>query len=127
MSDDVRDAGYDDALDAIAAGRPYALECSNGHRSLPPRRVCPDCGDDDLSEVDLSLTGEIVTYNETHVPTPDFSDDVPYVLAIAEFDDVRFTGMVDADVENVEIGDSVEISIGESETTGRRLIEFSLA
>jgi len=124
---DARDAGYDDALDAIAAGRPYALECSNGHRSLPPRRVCPDCGDGDLSEVDLSLTGDIVTYNETHVPTPDFSDDVPYVLAIAEFDGVRFTGMVNADVDDVDIGDTVEITISESDTTGRRLIAFDPA
>jgi len=127
MSDDVRDAGYDDALDAIESGDPYALECSNGHTSLPPRRVCPDCGDGDLAEVDVPTTGEIVSYNETHVPTPDFADDVPYALAIAEFGDVRFTGMVDADIEDVEIGETVEIALGESETTGRRLIEFSLA
>ncbi|MGM0449124.1 MAG: Zn-ribbon domain-containing OB-fold protein, partial [Methanobacteriota archaeon] len=40
---------YTDWLDALAAGNGFALVCPDGHGSLPPRRVCPECGAVDLS------------------------------------------------------------------------------
>ena len=128
MSDDeIQNDGYDQALAAIGDGEPYAIECSNGHTSMPPRRRCPECGDGDLSEVDIPTDGELLTYNVTHVPTPDFNEDVPFVLGIAEFGDVRLTGRVQADADEVDIGMPVELGLGESETTERPLITFDLA
>jgi len=128
MSDDeIQNDGYDQALEAIENGEPHALECPDGHQSMPPRRVCPECGSGDLEEVEIPTTGELLTYNVTHVPTPDFADDVPYVLGIAEFDDVRLTGRVQADAEEVDVGTSVEVGLGESETTERPLVVFKLA
>ena len=127
MSDEITNDGYDQAIEAIGAGEPYALECPNGHHSMPPRRVCPECGESELEEVDIPTSGELLTYNVTHVPTPDFADDVPYVLGIAEFDGVRLTGRLDADADEVEVGMPVEIGLGESETTERPLVVFSLA
>ena len=127
MSDDIQNDGYDQALEAIGSGEPYALECPNGHQSMPPRRVCPECGERELEEIDVPTSGELRTYNVTHVPTPDFADDVPFVLGIAEFGDVRLTGRVQADAEEVEIGMPVELGLGESETTERPLITFDLA
>lgn len=127
MSDEIQNDGYDQALDAIDAGEPYALECPNGHQSMPPRRVCPECGESELEEVDVPVSGDLLSYNVTYVPTPDFKEDVPFVLGIAEFGDVRLTGRVQADAEDVEIGMPVEVGLGESETTERPLIVFELA
>jgi len=127
MSDEITNDGYDQAIEAIGAGEPYALECPNGHHSMPPRRVCPECGESELEEVDIPTSGELLTYNVTHVPTPDFADDVPFVLGIAEFGGVRLTGRVQADAEEVEVGIPVELGLGESETTERPLITFDLA
>jgi|AntRauTorcE11898_2_1112593.scaffolds.fasta_scaffold45722_2 uncharacterized OB-fold protein len=127
MSDEIQNDGYDQAIEAIGQGEPYAFECPNGHQSMPPRRVCPECGESDLDEVDIPTSGELLTYNVTHVPTPDFKADVPFVLGIAEFGDVRLTGIVEADADEVEIGIPVELGLGESETTERPLITFDLA
>jgi len=127
MSDEIQNDGYDQAIEAIGAGEPYALECPDGHHSMPPRRVCPECGESELEEVDIPTSGELLTYNVTHVPTPDFADDVPFVLGIAEFGGVRLTGRVQADEEEVDIGMPVELGLGESETTERPLITFDLA
>jgi hypothetical protein len=124
--EDIRNEGYDDAIDAIGEGDPYYLECSNGHASMPPRRLCPECGDDDLSEVDMPTSGELISYNVTYVPTPDFADDTPYVLGIAEFGDVRLTGQIRAEADDVEVGMPVSVGLDESETTGERLIAFDL-
>ncbi|MGQ3412184.1 Zn-ribbon domain-containing OB-fold protein [Natrinema sp. LN54] len=126
MSDsenEVHDAGFDDWLAAAEEGDAYYLECANGHGSLPPRRVCPDCGSTDLAEADLPETGEIQTFTVTHVPTPAFEDDAPYATAVVDFGSVRLTGqVVGIDPEAVETGLSVELEITVSETTGERVI-----
>jgi len=128
MSDDptgARDAGYDDFLDAVAAGEAYSLACPNGHGSLPPRTVCPDCGAAELVEEPLPETGEVATFTVTHVATPEFADDAPYVTAIARFGPVRVTGQLrGVDPDAVERGLTVELAVGEAETTGRRLLAF---
>jgi len=123
--DDVADAGFDEWLDAAETGDAYCLECANGHGSLPPRRVCPDCGSTDLEEVALPDTGEIETFTITHVPTPAFEDDAPYATAIVNVGPVRITGqVVGIDPEAVETGLEVELEITVSETTGERVIGF---
>ncbi|AOW80346.1 hypothetical protein HTSR_1166 [Halodesulfurarchaeum formicicum] len=126
MSDEpARDAGYDDFLDAIAEGEPYYLECPEGHGSLPPRQVCPDCGASELSESELPEVGTIVAHNVVHVPTPRFLDDTPYATAIVDFGPVNVTGQVRGlDPQDVENGQDVTITIGETETDGDRLVVF---
>lgn len=117
---DVRDEGFDDLLDAISDGAGYFLECSNGHSSLPPRRVCPDCGDTDLSKRPLPGAGAIVTYTVVHVLTPQFEGEAPYVTAIAEFGSVRLTGLlVDIDPDAVTVGMDVSLDVETIGTTGR--------
>lgn len=125
MSDPPTNAGYDAAIDAIAAGRPYALVCPAGHHSLPPARVCPTCGKAPLEETALPVTGELVTYNVTHVPTPAFAEDTPFVLGIAAFDSVRLTGRVQAPADAVSIGMSVVVDVDTTTTTGQRTLVFA--
>lgn len=149
----VGDAGFDEWLEALAAGEGYALECPEGHRSLPPRRVCPRCGDDRLERVAIGDRGTVEARSVVHVPTPGFAEDAPYVLAIADVDGVRLTGQVvaaseaEAEAEadravpaagkdakgnepataevDVEIGDPVGIGVGTRRTTGEPLIVFT--
>ena len=124
-TDDVADAGFDDWLDAAETGNAYYLECPDGHGSLPPRRVCPDCGSTDLEEEAIPEGGEIETYTITHVPTPAFEQDAPYATAIAAFGPVCVTGqVVGVDPEAVETGLAVDLAVTVSETTGERVIGF---
>jgi hypothetical protein len=117
-----RDEGYDDLLDAVAAGEGTYLECSSGHGSLPPRRVCPVCGERDPAETPLPATGTVVTFTVVHVPTPQFAGEEPYVTAIAEFGPVRLTGLlVGVDPAAVETGTTVAPGVRETDD-GRRLI-----
>ncbi len=121
--EEIRDDGFDDWLDAVATGEGYYLECPDGHASLPPRLVCPDCGATDLSEALLADAGEVVTYTIVHVGTGAFDDQTPYVVAIAEFDGVRITGLVrGVDPDDVETGAPVEVTVGENPATGDRVV-----
>ncbi|MFC4248093.1 Zn-ribbon domain-containing OB-fold protein [Natribaculum luteum] len=123
--DHVRDDGFDDWLDAIENGEPYYLTCSEEHGFLPPRHVCPACGSADVEPAPLPATGTLETFTVTSVSTPTFEDDAPYVVAIADFGPVRFTGLVvERDADDVEIGMTVEPDVVSSETTGERVLAF---
>ncbi|PCR88771.1 Zn-ribbon domain-containing OB-fold protein [Natrinema ejinorense] len=122
---DASDGEYDVFLDSLADGRGYYYACSNGHGTVPPRRVCPHCGDRDLERIPLPETGEIRTYSTVNVPTPAFDDDAPYVTAIASFGPVRLTGIVrGSDPTDVEIGTPVAATVEPRETTDERTITF---
>lgn len=117
--------GYDEFLEGVREGDPHYLACPNGHGHLPPRRVCPDCGATELTERPLPDSGTIETYTVTHVASPNFSNDTPYVTAIADFGPVKVTAQVpEADFEAVEVGTTVEIDVDETTTTGDRVLVF---
>ncbi|MFB6169097.1 MAG: Zn-ribbon domain-containing OB-fold protein [Haloferacaceae archaeon] len=124
-SDEIRDRGYDDWMDALDAGEGYLLRCANGHGSLPPRWVCPDCGSGELTEEALPAGGELVTHTVIHVGTQGFDAQAPYTVGIAQVGDVRITGLVrGVDPEDVEVGATVEPSVGENPQTGDRVVVF---
>ncbi|WP_435127550.1 Zn-ribbon domain-containing OB-fold protein [Halobaculum sp. D14] len=118
------DTGYDEWVASLGDGG-YYLACPDGHGSLPPRRVCPECGSDDLTERDLPETGAVETFTEQHVAAPAFADDVPYVTAVVEFGPVRLTGVVrGVDAADVEIGQRVTVDATDHDGSGRALVVF---
>lgn len=125
MSENPRDGEYDEWLDAVADGEGYYIECADGHGSLPPRRVCPQCGSRDVEEVPLPDGGEVTTYTVVRVATPQFEDDTPYVTAIADFGPVSITGQVrGVEPDAVDTGQVVGIDVDRTVTTDDRLVVF---
>ncbi|PSP81888.1 nucleic acid-binding protein [Halobacteriales archaeon QS_1_68_17] len=124
MTREFRDTGYDDFLEALEAGEGYYLAGSDGDGFLPPRNVHPRTGEP-LEEEPMPEAGEIVSLTRTQVAAPQLADDAPYTVAIAEFGPVRLTGQVRAeDPKSIEIGTTVEADVGETETTGDRIVVF---
>ena len=128
---DTEPASYDEWLDAIEADEGFYLESPAGVGSLPPRRVCPETGSTDLTREPLPETGTIETYSVVHVAAPGFTDDTPYVSAIADFGSVRVTGVVrgldpdaiDGDTDLIDT--DVRLTVETRETTDDRLIVLS--
>lgn len=120
----LRAGSYEEWVDALTEGGFY-LECGNGHGSLPPRRVCPECGDTDLAERALPGTGAVSTFSEVHVAAPAFADETPYVTAIVDFGPVRLTGVLrDVAADEVAIGDSVAPDVEPDGPDDRPLVVF---
>lgn len=120
-----RDDGFDDFLDAVEEDEPFYLEREDGEPYLPPAPRDPSTGGD-LTRQSLPDTGTILTHTTTHVPTPDFADDAPYVTAVVSIGPVKLTGQVrDIASEDVRIGQSVELGIERTETGDDRIIVFS--
>lgn len=71
----------------------------------------------------LPDTGDIATYTVVAVPAPRFSDDSPYVTAIAEFGPVMLTGQLrDVDPDTVDTGQTVRLGVGSAD--GERFVAF---
>jgi hypothetical protein len=119
------DGAFDAFLDAIKASDAYYLTCPQGHGSVPPQRICSECHSRELSCAELPTTGEIATYAVVSVPAPRFSDQSPYVTAIAEFGPVALTGqMRGVPPEAVEVGQSVTLTV-ETPATAQRVLVFN--
>jgi uncharacterized protein len=122
-----RNGEFDEFLDKLRDGQGYYYRCPNNHGLLPPRRVCPHCGDRDLQRKPLPEDGTIVTHTTIFVPTSQFDGDAPYVTAIAEFGPIRLTGVIqNVDRSEIDIGQSVAISVDPDEMGGERKIAFNL-
>ena len=88
-----------------------AAKCTKcGKQSFPPRLVCPGCGAKEFDKTKMSETGKIISYTTIRVAPSDFSDQVPYSVAIVESDNgIRVTTqVVDCKPEDLEIGKKVK-------------------
>lgn len=102
-------------------------ECGNcGKRYFPPRLICPQChrkSAGKMKKVSFTGNGEVITYSVIHDAPKAFEMQVPYVIAIIEFEEgVRATGqIIDCEPEDVKIGMKVEPAfrkIGEEGKSG---------
>lgn len=110
---------HDEFCEAIEADDPFYLTCPDGHGSVPPRRVCPQCGAQSLTAHPLPEIGHVQSYTVVHVATSAFADSVPYVTAIAEFGPVNLTGIIsETDPDAVEHG--TEVTVGIERTVERQ-------
>ncbi|MDY6779883.1 MAG: nucleic acid-binding protein [Halobacteria archaeon] len=93
--------------------------CGNGHVTYPKHSLCPECGEKQTAEVDLSgSTAEVVTWTESTATPPGVRE--PNLLVVVEFEveaeeverdaSVRAVGQVadGVDKNDVEMGARVE-------------------
>ena len=85
-------------------------EC--GDVFFPSRVVCPNCRrKGKLEPFQFSGKGKIYTYSVIRSPPDDFKKIAPYAVAVIELEEgAKLTSqLVDCDVDDIEIGDPVEM------------------
>jgi hypothetical protein len=100
-------------FDALAEGRLVAARCTECETHLlPPRPACYDCGSRAVTLEEEPRTGEVVSYTAVNKPPSAFEELAPITVAVVELDSsARLTGRVDAPLEDVAIGDRVELQV----------------
>ena len=88
-------------------------KCINcGRVFFPPRVICPDCRrKGNIEDIKFSGKGKIYTYSIVRSPSSDFKIEAPYAVAIIELEEgAKLTAqIVDTDIDNINIGDPVEM------------------
>ena len=92
-------------------------ECSQcGTRQFYPRSICTSCSDLDLSWVQASGSGTVVSWTVARLPvSPAYADDVPYVIALIKLDEgpVMMAQIVDSDPDSIQTGMPVDVCFEE--------------
>ena len=71
----------------LAEGRIMGSRCRGcGAVNLPPRPICPECGDRDLEWIELEGTGTVQAYTVIHVPLTRMRDQCPYACGVVKLD-----------------------------------------
>jgi uncharacterized OB-fold protein len=94
--------GFWEAAERGELAMQRCLAC--GAVQLYPRRRCVTCGSDRLEYVPTNGRGTVYTYSTIYRnPPSDFTDDLPYTLAIVKLDDgpQLLTRIVGCDPESV--------------------------
>ncbi|MBB6645612.1 Zn-ribbon domain-containing OB-fold protein [Halobellus ruber] len=107
-------------FDALAEGRLVAARCTEcGTHLLPPRPACYGCGSRAVTLADQPRTGEVVSYTSVTKPPSAFEELAPITVAVVELDSsARLTGRVDAPLEDLAIGDRVELQVRDPRAAG---------
>jgi hypothetical protein len=105
-------------FDALAAGRLLAARCTECETHLlPPRPACYNCGSRAVTLSEQPRTGEVISYTAVTRPPSAFERLAPITVAVVELDSsARLTGRVAASIEDVAIGDRVELQVRDPET-----------
>jgi uncharacterized OB-fold protein len=101
-------------------GRLVFKKCLNGaHIQFPPRYLCPKCWSDQAEWITSSGEGRVYSFTIVHrSPTPAFTGNVPYVLAMIEVrEGPRMVANIVGDgALDVSIGDAVIVAFEQRDT-----------
>lgn len=99
-----------------------AKKCTKcGYISFPPRQICPECKNRSFEDYTLKNTGKVITFTIIDVGSPQFSNQVPYCVAIVELDDgARITTQIaDFEKDKLKIGSKVKLEFRKIQTDGK--------
>lgn len=91
-----------------------------GRIFFPPRLVSPGLKNREFEKINLATEGTVATFTVARVGPPNYSDLVPYGVAIVELEDgARITAMLaDVDVDEIKIGMKVRIEFRKMYSVG---------
>jgi len=94
-------------MDYLEKGELRATKCNEcGRVFFPPRADCSWCMTKNVDWVEIKGQGTLVSYTKVNYGPTGFEDDVPYILALADFDGVKVFGRLSktVDEKNVKVG-----------------------
>jgi uncharacterized OB-fold protein len=94
-------------MDYLEKGELRGTKCNEcGRVFFPPRADCSWCMSKNVDWVEIKGPGTLVSYTKVNYGPTGFEDDVPYILALVDFNGVKVFGRMSKSVEesNVNVG-----------------------
>ena len=110
----------------LEEGKVYATKCRKCRMMhFPPVADCGDCGSSEVEWTELDGSGEIVTFTEVFVKPASFSEESPYIVAIARLNEgvKALAWLTGIKMEDVKIGMRVKL-VAKIFSEGRFAYEF---
>ncbi len=102
----------DKFVDLLDEGKVAGTKCKScGEKYFPPRADCSNCLSSDMEWFEISGLGKLISFSTLIYAPTGFEDDLPYTIALAQFDDVKVFGRMSKDLkeEDMKIGMDLEV------------------
>ena len=96
-----------DFVDFLEKGKVMGTECTDcGLKFFPPRSDCHRCLTSNMTWFEVSGTGKLMSYSKLGFAPIGFGDDLPYAIALLDYEDYKVFGRIAGDVpeEDIRIG-----------------------
>ncbi|MGB9887193.1 MAG: Zn-ribbon domain-containing OB-fold protein [Moorellales bacterium] len=91
-------------VDHLERGEVVASRCTQcGARYFPPRADCARCLSNQVVFEPIEGTGRLISFTTANYAPTGFEADVPYTLALAEFDGLKVFGRMSKEVPEQEL------------------------
>lgn len=100
-----------DFVEYLEKGELRGTKCrSCGRQFFPPRSDCSYCLSSEMEWFLIEGEGSLVTYTKVNYAPTGFEADVPYILALADFNGIKVFGRFNKDVseEQLKVGMNVK-------------------
>ncbi len=102
----------DDFVDRLEKEGLHATQCRVcGSDYFPPRADCASCLNSDMEWFRVEGKGKLVSYTRAQFGPTGFEDDVPYMLAVADFNRVKVFGRLKADLPEDELKAGMSVQV----------------
>ncbi|NMB41782.1 MAG: Zn-ribbon domain-containing OB-fold protein [Firmicutes bacterium] len=103
-------------VEYLEKGELRGTKCKSCGRSFfPPRADCNFCLNSDMEWFEIKGQGNVISFTEVNYGPTGFETDVPYTLALVDFDGVEVFGRFDKKVpaDRIKIGMAVKAVVNE--------------
>ncbi len=90
----------------------FATKCRVCEQSyFPPRADCANCLNSDMDWLKVEGTGKLVSFTRACFGPTGFEEDVPYVLAVADFNTTKVFGRFKSDFPEDQLNIGMDIQV----------------
>lgn len=104
----------DSFVEFLEKGELRGTQCKScGKQYFPPRADCTGCLGNDMDWFKIEGVGTLVSYTRAGFAPTGFEADVPYTLAMADFNGIKVFGRISSGVpeEEVSVGMNLQLNI----------------
>ncbi len=99
-------------IDYLEQGELYATRCNPcGLTFFPPRADCCSCLGSEMEWVKINPRGRLISFTRSYFAPTGFEEDVPYVLAVAEFNGTKVFGRFKEGFTENDLSGGMDITV----------------
>ncbi len=99
-------------VDYLEQGELYTTHChSCGITFFPPRADCHSCLGSEMDWRKITSKGSLISFTRSYFAPTGFEEDVPYVLAVADFEGTKVFGRFKEGFTEEDLSSGMEVTI----------------
>jgi uncharacterized OB-fold protein len=112
----------DKFVDLLDEGKVAGTKCKGcGMTYFPPRADCSNCLSSDMDWFEISGPGKLISFSTLIYAPTGFEEDLPYTIALAQFDDVKVFGRMSKDLKEEDMKIGMDLKVVPVKLQGEKL------